>query len=301
MRYWVGVTDRGWYERLRTASADEVNFWQPSPTPLARFLEPGTPFLFKLHAPHNFIVGGGFFVRFTSVPAKLAWETFAIRNGVASYAELRARIETYRGRVSGDPIIGCNLLASPYFFAREDWVPVPASWPLNTVRGKTMDTSEPDAERLWLAVEERALSIADSADQIRDRRYGADYLTKSRLGQGTFCLLVTDAYRRRCAISGERTLPVLEAAHIQPFALNGEHQVSNGLLLRADLHKLFDDFYLTVTPDLRIRVSPRIREEFQNGREYYRFHDQPMSSVPGEKYERPSAASLAWHNERFLA
>jgi putative restriction endonuclease len=37
-----------------------------------------------------------------------------------------------------------------------------------------------------------------------------------RLGQGAFRLLVTDAYQRRCAVTGERTLPVLDAAHIRP-------------------------------------------------------------------------------------
>jgi len=43
----------------------------------------------------------------------------------------------------------------------------------------------------------------------------------------------------------------------------------NGLLLRSDLHKLFDRGYVTVSPDLRFVVSRRIREEFENGRDYY--------------------------------
>ena len=51
---------------------------------------------------------------------------------------------------------------------------------------------------------------------------------------------MTDAYERRCAVTGEKTLPVLEAAHIRPYALLGPHRVNNGLLLRSDLHKLFD-------------------------------------------------------------
>ena len=72
-----------------------------------------------------------------------------------------------------------------------------------------------------------------------------------RLGQGAFRVLVTDAYRRRCTISNERTLPVLEAAHIRPYADNGPHQLSNGLLLRSDLHRLFDLGYFTVDPDRR--------------------------------------------------
>ena len=72
MQFWVGVTDKSWFEFLSTRAPDEVNFWQPSPRPLAEFLEPGVPFLFKLHAPDNFIVGGGSFVRFSALPARLA-------------------------------------------------------------------------------------------------------------------------------------------------------------------------------------------------------------------------------------
>jgi putative restriction endonuclease len=82
--------------------------------------------------------------------------------------------------------------------------------------------------------------------------------------------MVTDAYDRKCVVTGERTLPVLEAAHIKPYNLVGRHEISNGLLLRSDLHTLFDLGYMTVTPDdLRVRVSRRIHEEFENGREYY--------------------------------
>jgi len=51
---------------------------------------------------------------------------------------------------------------------------------------------------------------------------------------------VTDAYTRRCAITGEKTLPALQAGHIRPHAKSGPHEIRNGLLLRSDLHNLFD-------------------------------------------------------------
>jgi predicted restriction endonuclease len=65
---------------------------------------------------------------------------------------------------------------------------------------------------------------------------------------------VTDAYGRSCAVTREHSLPVLEAAHIRPCAQAGAHDVRNGLLLRSDLHRLFDIGYVTVTPDLRLEV-----------------------------------------------
>lgn len=60
MRLFVGVTDRDWYEHLRRIPGiDEVNFWKPSGNTGFHALSPGEPFLFKLHSPDDYIVGGG--------------------------------------------------------------------------------------------------------------------------------------------------------------------------------------------------------------------------------------------------
>jgi len=76
--------------------------------------------------------------------------------------------------------------------------------------------------------------------------------------------------------------------------------VSNGLLLRSDLHILFDDGYVTVTDDLRIQVSNRIKEEFENGREYYQYRDKALLKVPGGPDEQPAKEFLRWHNENIF-
>src|SRR5207248_7739155 len=106
--------------------------------------------------------------------------------------------------------------------------------------------------------------------------YGEPTLVRSRLGQGAFRLIVSDAYAKRCAVTGEKTLPVLEAAHIRPVALGGEHRIDNGLLLRSDLHKLFDLGYATVTPDGEFRVSQKLKETWMNGRVYYELDKQQI-------------------------
>lgn len=77
----------------------------------------------------------------------------------------------------------------------------------------------------------------------------------------------------------------------------GEHDPRNGLLLRRDIHSLFDAGYVTVTPSLHFEVSRRIREEFDNGRNYYALHGQRIS-VPEEISQHPDPVALAWHNER---
>ncbi len=75
MVLYVGVTDENWYQQLSAQKPDEVNFWSPSGRPF-KALQEGELFLFKLHAPRNYIVGGGFFVRFSALPPFLAWQAF---------------------------------------------------------------------------------------------------------------------------------------------------------------------------------------------------------------------------------
>lgn len=64
MKLWVGVTDERWFHHLSTPVPEELNFWQPSGSRSFRVVQPGEPFLFKLHSPDNFIVDGRFFVRY---------------------------------------------------------------------------------------------------------------------------------------------------------------------------------------------------------------------------------------------
>src|SRR2546427_8852624 len=114
MKLWVGVTDKDWFQFLSCINADEVNFWQPSGSRVFRALQPGEPFLFKLHSPDNLIVGGGHFVRYSVLPTSLAWDAFGPKNGVGSLEELNARVRRYRREDrSVDPVIGCNILAEP--------------------------------------------------------------------------------------------------------------------------------------------------------------------------------------------
>jgi putative restriction endonuclease len=306
MRLFVGITDFEWYRMLAgLRDLAEVNFWQPGGNRLFRALQPGELFLFKLHAPHRSIVGGGFFAHSALLPVDLAWDAFGEANGARSLAEMRARIEQYR-RVPAQPheryTIGCILLEQPFFLPESRWIPAPPDWHPNVVQGKSYDAGVEPGRSLWLAAaaaraQASAPDLPAVADGHQQPRYGEPILYRPRLGQGTFRILVTDAYERRCAVTSERVLPVLEAAHIRPYAAGGDHRVDNGLLLRSDLHTLFDRGYLTVTPELRLEVSGRIREDFDNGRHYYALHGEAVRSPPAAGH-RPSAEFLRWHNEQ---
>lgn len=117
-----------------------------------------------------------------------------------------------------------------------------------------------------------------------------------RLGQGGFKALMLDVYEQRCAITGHRIRPTLEAAHIKAVAAGGEHRADNGLLLRADVHKMFDTGYLSVDRDLKLRVSPLLREEFGNGDEFYARAGEPIR-LPRRREARPNPQFLEWHGD----
>lgn len=295
----VAVTDGDWFQMLRRRpDLAEVNFWAPSGRSF-RALQPGELFLFKLHAPHDVIVGGGIFTHASLMPWSLAWRAFGEGNGARSAVEMRARIARYRRADPADRTefeIGCRILSQPFFFEEQDWLPVPASWARNTVSFKTYSTADAEGLALWEAVQDRLAQHAAPGLAEAQARFGEPQLIRPRLGQGAFRVLVTDVYGRRCAVTQERTLPALEAAHIRPYAEGGVHEASNGLLLRRDLHSLFDGGYVTVTPELRFEVSRRIKEEFDNGKHYYALHGSKIMT-PGDVTQRPDLLALRWHNE----
>lgn len=304
VRAYVANTDYEWYEFfLARPEIDEVNFWRPGG---ANFLAlaPGQPLLFRLKAPYNAIAGAGFFVTFSLLPVSVAWDAFGVKNGVDSELAMRARIDLYRRRL-GTPVgrgedarIGCIVLAEPIFLNRNDWIAEPNDWHSNTVAGRAQDLTQREGARIWNELMHHVRMARVEEDEPATR-FGAERLIRPRLGQGAFRVLVTDSYDRRCALSGERTLPVLQAAHIKPYAAGGMHQVSNGLLLRSDIHMLFDRGYVTVTPKYHFEVSGRIREEFENGRDYYALHGRPIR-LPRVEAQHPDPILLRWHNENIF-
>jgi HNH endonuclease len=280
MKIWVGITDGDWFNQLQASAPEEVNFWQPGGNTSFKALPEEGLFLFKLHHPNNFIVGGGYFVRHSFLPVSLAWKAFGPNNGVKNLTEFQDRIQKYRRRATGhDPIIGCIILTQPFFLKKQDWIVVPESFKKNIVTGKIYESDSEEGQQLVSLLQRRISPMATAVSEDVNQegpRYGNPLMVHPRLGQGGFRVLVTESYQRRCALTGEKTLPVLEAAHIKPYAAHGPHQIQNGLLLRSDLHILFDQGYFTVTPEHHVLVSKRIREEFQNGKEYYALDGRPV-------------------------
>lgn len=306
MDIFVGVTDYEWFTYLAENQPDEVNFWRPSSTRFAA-LSRGEPFLFKLKSPINKIAGGGFFVHYSRLPLSLAWEVFERKNGAADFWAFRQTVTQYlRSPAPQDPDIGCIVITQPIFLHPDDWIDAPNDWSPNIVSGKTYSTETTIGADLWFGFQEASQythlrqAVSEDAYRVTDGpRYGDEYVVRARLGQGGFRSLVIDAYSRRCAMTGERTLPALQASHIKPYSESGPHRIDNGLLLRADLHMLFDRGYVTITKDYHIEVSPRIKEEYENGREYYAMHGAELRVLPSVDGDRPSQEFIEWHNQRI--
>ena len=318
MRGFIGVTDSDWIAHLRATGQTEANFWLPSGPRIFRALQPGQPFLFKTHYPDNRIVGGGFFADSLPLRASEAWECFGQANGVASLAELVARVRQYRrGEVEDNPWIGCVMLDDVLFFDDAVELAPPRSFAKNIVQGKGYELDGPevdsDAERLFgllLAGGGTGVVAAGAAGgdgaaggvaAVPGPVFGDPTVARRRLGQGAFKALVMHSYERRCAITGHKIAPTLQAAHIKPVSRGGENRVDNGLLLRSDVHTMFDRGYLGVDTAHRLRVSPRLRDEFGNGEEFYT-REGSVILLPERTLDRPAREFLEWHgDEVFLA
>jgi putative restriction endonuclease len=308
VKAYVGVTDGEWYRFLADRPAlNEVNFWRPSSAREFRVLTPGEPFFFKTHYPHNRVVGGGFYSDFAQLPVSEAWELFGEANGVASLDQMRTRIGRYRRQpiaVGEDPVIGCVFVRDTRFFDEE--ADPPPDFASNIVQGKGYDLAVHPQARYFEELVFRLLGHHVEVDFSQPWHrpgpvYGDPRLAPRRLGQGAFQAVVLRAYDRRCAITGSRIRPALQAAHIRPLPKGGEHRLDNGLLLRSDIHTMFDRGYLGVDPEHRLVVSPRLRADFGNGEELYRRVGQPIA-VPERRPDRPNREFLEWHiDEVFKA
>lgn len=312
---YIGLTDPDWYSFLASKPhIDEVNFWQPHGGRAFRAIKKGEPFFFKLRAPDKAIVGFGFFQRFESLPAWLAWDCFGETNGaedidtmLRNIVRLRGGEDTYSKRI-GDFEIGCIMITAPVFFPQDEWIAPPTDWAKSGIQqGKTYPLASGEGKRVFEECLDRARkgnkywNVQPITSKVAEphERYGSPVIVHPRLGQGIFSLEVRDAYNGACAVTHEHSAPVLEAAHIKPYSQGGEHSVNNGLLLRRDLHSLYDRGYVTVTPDYIFQVGNSLRDEFKNGRSYYQLSGDRIA-LPSHQLLMPDKELLDWHNHNIF-
>ena len=313
MKGYIGLTDYDWYRQLLGDGPEEVNFWRPVSDRAFNALRPSEPFFFKLKKAHgDWIAGFGMYAGFMSLTVSDAWQYFGRSNGVVGEPQMRERIAHYVRRNRSQSVerghrIGCIILSSPVFFPELHFVRAPDGWKQNIVTGAGYDLTRGEGQRVWAECMNRAsslragdhqlhhnLQLASSEVEFRER------VARVRLGQGGFRAMVTHVYKGTCAVSGDHTLPALDAAHIVGVADGGPHEIGNGLLLRADIHRLYDQHLVTVTPDLQFLVSERLRTEYENGVAYYALQGHPLH-LPADSELRPRSEYLESHRDHFIA
>ncbi len=293
-RYIIANTDPDWLAYLKATAPREVNFWRPGAPPTR--VAPGTPWFYKLRGTKQ-IVGCGFFAAYSVMPLKMAWETFGQANGARNFESfVRIIAALRRDPTSAITEIGCAALVDPIYFSS------PVEYDRMYGPMLSGDTRDADGARLWKSLT-RAVSRSQAEHGVSSFALpggrGAPTLIRPRLGQSSFRTAVLSAYGRRCTITGERTFPVLEAAHIRPFADTEAHDVRNGLLMRSDLHSLFDAGLVTVQSDFRVHVSSQIRERYENGRDYYALEGRVIR-LPTNEHERPLREYLDHHSSSIF-
>ena len=127
-------------------------------------------------------------------------------------------------------------------------------------------------------------------ENLIDGRLKKLTMIAQRRGQSAFRNKLMEIYQGKCVISGCNVAQVLQAAHIMPYSGKETNKVDNGLLMRSDLHDLFDQFLITINPtDKKITVNSKLQNT-----EYFVFNGQTVL-MPSQKIKSASVKALKWH------
>lgn len=130
----------------------------------------------------------------------------------------------------------------------------------------TLSSITPDEGYTQKEAEEYTISNKDEREVIQRA-------IKLRRGQQNFRKELLKKYNNTCLITGCKITDILEAAHINPYRGNQDNHTSNGLLLRADIHTLFDLNLLGINPEnFRVIIADKLK-----GTEYEQYHNKILN------------------------
>ena len=148
--------------------------------------------------------------------------------------------------------------------------------------------------QIGVLVERLEKTIMDTGYRSQGLESDREHVVTSvirRRGQPNFRRALIEAYGGRCAISDCNAEPALEACHIRPYTGPRTNTLSNGLLLRADLHTLFDLGLLTIDPaSMTVVLAPELE-----GTTYSEFAGRPVR-IPRFMPDGSNRAALDWHH-----
>jgi putative restriction endonuclease len=289
----IATTDLSWFEHVRSGHmGPAVNFWTPTPWGV-KGLQPGDRLYFMLKAPIRKVAGFGSFIRYTDMTASEAWAAYGLGNGVDSLLGLVRKIESFaekrsKGYVSTEnPIIGCIELSDVVALDDADFITpdqIGLSFPNQVVKLKYFSGVDPIAAHVSLSEKSVARFVLIQGEPSRKPT-----LRKDRKHQSAFRQEILANYAHRCCITSERVVELLEAAHIQPYIDERSNHSQNGLCLRVDLHRLFDEGLISVTSRNTVAVSDHLAGTSYAGLE------GATVSLPVDVLVKPSPEALGFH------
>lgn len=285
----VAPTDLGWFNYLNEHRFNEaINFWTPSDWHF-NALKPGEKVVFKLKGSGEAMAGGyASFIEYRFSSIDEAWSEFGRKNGFDNKASFVQGLTKYNPD-AGKSGIGCLVLGEVFFFDN----PVKLSdfginFSRSIVKYKKYDTDFPFDENS--SGEENDFTLVVPVNKKKRQQS-----MTQREGQPWFHTRVCRAYGQQCCISGEDIPELLQAAHIQEYINSSSNHVQNGLLLRVDLHTLFDNGLLAVDENYIIHISPLVKSD------EYRKYDGTKITLPKDRSNYPSVAALKYKMESFRA
>ena len=293
----VAPTDLDWFQQLRSegVKGEVINFWTPTPWNISR-LQVNDKLYFMLKSPIRKIGGYGTFVGYKNMKASDAWRAYGRDNGVENLSELISRTDGYKSKntkkeLTIDPEIGCILLKDLEFYDdnnfktdEEDGI----SFPKQVVKLKYFNKRE----KIISKEKVTTIKVSKSFELIDNNKIKRKQLTqKERKGQAGFRRDILKIYDNSCSVTGVTQKEVLEAAHIQGYVNEESNNVQNGICLRVDIHKLFDNGLITIDSEYKVLISTMLKST-----EYENLNGKKIN-LPQNKIYYPSAAALENHNK----
>ena len=293
----VAPTDLDWFQQLRSegVKGEVINFWTPTPWNISR-LQANDKLYFMLKSPIRKIGGYGTFVEYKNMKASDAWRVYGRDNGVENLSELISRTDGYKSKntkkeLTIDPEIGCILLKDLEFYDdnnfktdEEDGI----SFPKQVVKLKYFNKRE----KIISKEKVTTIKVSKSFELIDSSKVKRKQLTqKERKGQAGFRRDILKIYDNSCSVTGITQKEVLEAAHIQGYVNEESNNVQNGICLRVDIHKLFDNGLITIDSEYKVLISTMLKST-----EYESLNGKKIN-LPQNKTYYPSATALENHSK----
>lgn len=293
----ISPTDKDWFNYLKNSGLNSyVNFWTPTPWNIKQ-LQKGNRLYFMLKSPIRKIGGFGEFVEYKNLTAADAWIEFGFRNGRASRQEFINQIQKYIDKNSAKfgkrninistYKIGCVILNNCQFWESDKFI---------TANNQNIYFASQIVKIKYLKQYDPFLQAQNDQNNfslVNEPRNDRHVESNGREGQGEFKGKILRAYNNRCCISGETTPELLEAAHIQEYKNKKSNHVQNGLLLRVDLHRLYDNGLLFIDSNYKIHISKLILSQ-----QYRQYHGQTIE-LPTSTNEHPSKDTLELRRNDF--